>query len=206
MSGVILKLKCTAKIFSIVPGGWTLITNLVLQQSRGMNWPLTDDYKEIDEYKKNKLALSTRGLRVLGTKMSFSQIRFFCRKRIPGRTFDVATTTNSLGKNVIQYFKAQTNTMPNSCGSYYRLPDDNSIMASQCGQWGYSESRRKYYVGLWHVGGYPSHDRLLNHAAFIGFKNHYLVGQSRGRWECDDYISIKGYTVSSGDSWKIFIR
>ena len=171
-----------------------------------MNWHLTDDYEEIDEYKTNKLALSTRGFRALGTKMSFSQIRFFCRKRIPGRTFDVATTTNSLGKKVIQYFEAQTNTMPNSCGSYYRLPDDNSIMASRCTQWGYSTSRRKYYVGLWHHGGYPSNDRLLNHAAFIGFKSHYLVEQSRGRWECDDYISRKGYTVSSGDFWKIFVR
>ena len=168
-----------------------------------MNWPLTNDYKKIDQYKKNKLALSTHGIRALGTSMSFSQLRFFCHKRIPGRTFDIATATNNLGKNVIQYFKAQSNTMPKSCGSYYRLPDDNSILARQCARWGYNS---KYRVGLWHHGGSSSSTRLFNHAAFVGGQVHWLVRQSNGRWECDDYSSIKGYTVSAGDFWKIFVR
>ena len=169
-----------------------------------MNWPLTNDYKRIDQYKKNKLALSTHGLRALGTSMSFSQLRFFCHKRIPGRTFDIATATNNLGKNVIQYFKAQTNTMPKSCGSYYRLPDDNSVLARQCARWGYSNPR--YHVGLWTADWVSSNIRLFDHAAFIWGDKHWLVGQAGGRWECDDYNVIKGYTVSSGDFWKIFVR
>ena len=169
-----------------------------------MNWPWTNDYHEIDKYKNHKLALSTSGLCALGTKMSFSQLRFFCRKKIPGRTFDIATTNNvKLGKKVIQYFKAQTNTMPESCGTYYRLPDDNSILASQCARWGYNS---KYQVGLWHHGGRSSSARLFDHPAFVGSQVHWLVGQSNSRWECDDYIATKGYTVSAGDFWKIFVR
>ena len=166
-----------------------------------MNWPLTSDYKKIDEYKKNRLALSSQGFRALGTKMSFSQLRFFCRKKNPGRTFDIATATNTLGKNVIQYFTGQTDTMPTSCGSYYRLSDDNSILANECARWGYSHAG--YHVGKWHHGGYSPNNRLFDHAAFVGGKAHWIVSQSDGRWECDDF---RGPAVSAGDFWKIYVR
>lgn len=168
-----------------------------------MNWPLTNDYQKIDEYKKNKLALSSKGLDALGAKMSFNQLRFFCHKGIPGRTFDIATTTNGLGKKVIEYLKAQTNKFPKSCGSYYRLSNDNSLMGGRCARWGY-ESR--YFLGQWHHTGMPSNDRLFNHPIFIGMKAHWLVQQSGGRWECDDYARDRGYAVSSGDFWKVFVR
>ena len=187
--------------FLILLGGWTLISNLVLEQSGRMNWPLTNDYQQIADYKKNKLALSAIGFRALGTKMSFKQLRFFCHKKIPGRSFDIATKTNSLGRNVIQYFKAQTNTLPKSCGSYYRLSDDNSMLARECARWGYSQAG--YHVGKWHHYGYSSSTRLFDHAAFVGGKVHWIVSQSDGRWECDDF---QGHAVSSGDFWKIFVR
>ena len=187
--------------FLILLGGWTLISNLVLEQSGRMNWPLTNDYQQIADYKKNKLALSAIGFRALGTKMSFKQLRFFCHKKIPGRSFDIATKTNSLGRNVIQYFKAQTNTLPKSCGSYYRLSDDNSMLARECARCGYSQAG--YHVGKWHHYGYSSSTRLFDHAAFVGGKVHWIVSQSDGRWECDDF---QGHAVSSGDFWKIFVR
>lgn len=38
-------------LFSILEGGWTLITNLVLQQSRGMYWSLANNYRQIENYK-----------------------------------------------------------------------------------------------------------------------------------------------------------
>jgi hypothetical protein len=76
-------------------GGWTLISNLVLNESTGMDWSLANDYRQIDEYDKN-LGLSTDALRILGTKMSIKQLRFFCHKKIPGRYFHIATETISL--------------------------------------------------------------------------------------------------------------
>ena len=193
--------------FSNLLGGWTLITNLVLEKSEGMDWSLTKKYRQIKEYKTNKLALSTDGLHTLGTKMSFEQLRFFCHKKIPGRTFDIATTTNRSGRNqVVQYFTAQTNILPESCGSYYRLSDDNSTLAGQCARWGRQLS--KDFVGKWHSDEGPSssENRLLDHAAFVSGDVHWFVQQSNGRWECDDYVNKAGYRVSSGDFWKIFVR
>lgn len=169
-----------------------------------MDYFLTNDYHQIKEYDNKKLALSTHALRALGTKMPFQQLRFFCHKKIPGRTFDIATKNSRNGNLVVRYFKAQTNTMPNSCGSYYRLPDDNSILARQCAQWGY---KSKYFIGKWHHSGFPSGDRLFNHPALIGHKVHWLVERSSsGRWECDDFKSVQGYATSPGDFWKIFVR
>ena len=168
-----------------------------------MDWSLTKNYRQIKEYKTNKLALSTDGLHTLRTKMSFEQLRFFCHKKIPGRTFDIATTTNSSGNQVVQYFTAQTNDLPESCGSYYRLSDDNSTLAGQCARWGYQS--KKEFVGKWHSDE-SSDNRLLDHAAFVHGEIHWLVQKSNGRWECDDFNGNAGYTVSSGDFWKIFVR
>ena len=169
-----------------------------------MDWTLADDYRQIQEYKNNKLALSTYALRTLGTKFSFKQLRFFCRKKIPGRTFDIATATNSSGKHVVQYFTAQTNTLPKSCGSYYRLSDDNSVLPGECDEWGLRHSGEwNYYDNA----NKPSlAERLLDHPAFIGYKVHFVVQQSGGRWECDDWEHTAGYALSSGDFWKIFVR
>ena len=188
------KTQSCSNSFPNFSGGWTLISNFVLQQSRGIDWSLTNDYRQIVQYSNNKLGLSTDALRTLKEKMLFKQIRFFCHKKIPGRTFDIATKINSLGHLVVQYFTAQTNTFPDSCGSYYLLSDDNSIMARECAQWG-------YMAGKWSHAGLSSSNRLFNHVAFLVKKAHWVVGHS-GRWECDDYGSSK----STGDFWKIYVR
>ena len=172
-----------------------------------MDFSLAIDYRQIIDYKNQKLAITTYALQDLGSKMSFNQLRFFCRKKIPGRVFDIATNkTNSLGQEVVKYFTAQTDTLPKSCGSYYRLPDDNSTLASQCSQWG-RESITKYFVGKWHYdGALVIKDRLFNHVAFIASKAHWLIQQPGGRWECDDYKNTNGYTISRNDFWKVFVR
>ncbi|XP_028416056.1 uncharacterized protein LOC114539640 isoform X1 [Dendronephthya gigantea] len=186
-------------------GGWTLVNNLVQNGSKEMDWFLANDYRRISEYKNKNLALSTYALRDLRSKMSFNQIRFFCRKKIPGRVLDIATKTNSLGQQVIKYFTAQTNTFPKSCGSYYRLPDDNSILASQCSRWG-RESNNTYFVGKWGIDGSQVKARLFNHPAFVSGQAQWFTGGSKQRWECDDFYSISGYTISPDDFWKIFVR
>ncbi|XP_028406449.1 uncharacterized protein LOC114528938 [Dendronephthya gigantea] len=197
-----LKVYCDMKSDG---GGWTLVTNLVVNQSKGMDVFLTDDYKQISEYKNQKLAISTYALHDLASNMSFNQLRFFCRKKTVGRVFDIATNkTNNLGQEVIKYFTAQTNTLPKSCGSYYRLPDDNSTMASQCAQWGYESGN--FHVGKWHYEGLPVKYRLFDIPVFIGFKVHCLIQQPHSRWECDDYSWDNNDTLSRNDFWKIFVR
>ena len=162
-----------------------------------MDWSKTDNYGEIKDYKTNKLVLSTNGLRTLREKLSFTQLRFFCHKKITGRIFDIATTTNSSGENVIKYFTAQTDNRPQSCGSYYPLSDDNSTLAGQCTQWG-GES------GQWGPQTRSvSTNNLMDHVAFVDSKAHWIVYTKDKRWDCDDY---KIGTVSSGDFWKIFVR
>ena len=165
-----------------------------------MNRLPTHNYRQIQEYKQNKLVLAPRELHTLRTKLFFTQLRFFCHKKIPGRTFDIATTTNNSGEQVIEYFTAQTNDRPKSCGSYYSLSDDNSTLAGKCAQWG-GESAQWGPIPL--SGSNSNKNRLMDHAAFVESQVHWLVYQPDNRWECDDY---SGETVSSGDFWKIFVR
>ena len=183
-----------------------MVSSIILQNSHGFDWSVTKDYNKISDYSGNKLVLSTQALDALRQHMPFNQIRFFCRKKVPGRTFDIATETNTLGENVIKYFTAKTNSMPKSCGSYYRLSDDNSVMAQECQRWGYESG--KYLRGKWHHDNMPVDDRLYNHPAFSylrgsWFVSHLFLG---GRWECDDFFRHKGYTRSAGDFWKVFVR
>ena len=141
--------------------------------------------------------LLTYGLRTLRTKLSFKQLRFFCHKKIPGRTFDIATTTNTSGQHVVEYFTTQRNVTPESCGSYYPLSDDNSILAGNCALWGRGE--------VWSRESVPTANRLFDHAAYIARVANWFVHQPYGRWECDDFYKA-GCIVSSGDFWKIFVR
>ena len=52
----------------------------------------------------------------------------------------------------------------------------------------------------------PTNNRLLNNPAFLPFEAHWLVEQSDGRWECDDFEHDGTYEISPGDFWKIFVR
>ena len=146
--------------------------------------------------------LTQSAMRELRKHLSFTQLRFHCKKQ-GGRTFHITTAANNKGEAAVQYFSGQTDVMPASCGSYVIMNDDNSRLARECKRWGYEKGW--YYVGKWghgvlgHWGG--DQDRLYDHAAFVGGKYHWLL-VARGRCECDD-ISVG---VSSGDFWKVFVR
>ena len=90
--------------------------------------------------------------------------------------------------------------MPVSCGSYFRMNDDRSVISRVCDLWGFN-------VGKWGhelIGGLGlPENRLFDHPAFVVPYNHWVLFlMGRERWECDDY---KG-GVSSGDFWKVFVR
>ena len=162
---------------------------------------ISDDYSVISNYSSNHVALSTQALSKLREKMPFNQLRFFCRKNKPGRTFNIATTKAALGENVVKYLTAKTNSLPIACGSFYTLPNDDSMMANECSRWG--KENGSFEVGKWHHSGISVFGRLFNHLAFIKGAVHWNVGT---RWECDDFNRTHGYVVSTGDFWKIFVR
>ena len=124
--------------------------------------------------------------------LNFQQIRFHCRKHSAGRTFHVVTAANSSGNAVVQYFSGLTDALPDSCGLYVRMEDDDSRLARQCsdGKWSRSDRNWNYAV-----------QRLYNSAAWIYGQHHWGLVQ-RNPFECDDF----GASPSSGDFWKAFVR
>ena len=146
-------------------------------------------------------------MKELRTLLNFTQLRFHCKKQNPGRTFHIATVKNSSGEAVVQYFSGQTDVLPDACGSFYKMNDDNSKLANKCQRWGREGS---YLVGKWGhetgggLGSDQNETRLFNHAIFAVNEEHWLVG-NQNRFECDDY-NREGTTVLRGDFWEIFVR
>ena len=175
----------------LILGGWLLVSDVVVgSSSRRFNFPVETSYQGVSNSQK---VLSKTAMNQLRTHLSFTQLRFFCRKQ---RTFHVMTTLNSAGEAVVQYFSGQTNTMPASCGSYVKMDDDNSVLAGVCSRWGWDGS---YNVGKW--GHKRDQTRLYDHPAFT--KGYiFWIAPDSSRWECDDQYA----GVTSGNVWKIFVR
>ena len=125
-------------------GGWTLVYNLVLQTSNTFSFALEKNWKSISNYTTGKIVLTADALGDLMRKMPFQQLRFHCFKKNPGRTFHVVTNKNTLGRNVVKYFTAQTDVVPKSCHSFHPVFDDNSELSPNCSQNG----RKEVQIGL----------------------------------------------------------
>ena len=155
-------------------------------------------YRNISEHKSNKMLISIIALKELRSHLRFTQLRFHCSKKL-GRIFHVATVANDTGEAVIQYFTNMTDVLPESCGSFQRMRDDNSILSVSCGEWGFNQTAR---IGKWgHVrrrGG----NKLNNRPAFIKGKGWWIISSTEQ--SCDE----KGNetAVSPGDFWKIYVR
>ena len=100
---------------------------------------------------KSHMVLQKSAMKELRRHLSFTQLRFHCRKK-QGRTFHVVTAFNNSGEAVVQYFSGRTDEQPDACVSFVRLTlDGNSKLASICKGWGLANG--KYYVGKWRHGG-----------------------------------------------------
>ena len=142
-------------------------------------------------------------MKELRTHLPYTQLRFHCSKQ-KGRTFHVTTAVNSTGNAVVQFFSGQTDALPDSCGSFVRMADDNSNLASECQDWGFENGVAK--VGKWSARGLmgvsvSGEQSLYDHACFVPGARHWLIGQY-SRIECDDFE----LELSSGDFWKVFVR
>ena len=154
--------------------------NVITGSSHSNQLSVVTSYRGICDYHSNKMVITTSAMKELYGDLNFQKIRFHCRKHSVGRTFHVVTAANSSGNAVVQYFSGLTDALPDSCGSYVRMEDDDSRLARQCSEWKFAK---------WSRGDRkcnPAVERLYNHVAYIAFNHHWnLVG--RNPFECDDF-------------------
>ena len=133
------------------------------------------------------MVLSPDGMRELRSRISFTQLRFHCRKQQPGRTFHVKTAANSSGEAVARFFAGDADAFPKACGSFEKLKGDNSVLASRCVEWG--KENGAYRVGKW---GHEGYKELYIYSAFI-----------RGR-----SLGARGLDITSGYAmtWRTICR
>lgn len=181
-------------MLNTITGGWLLVFNFVIGSSTPSQLSFVTSYREISGYHSNNMVITTSAMNELLTHMPYTQLRFHCSKQ-QGRTFHVATAANSTGNAVVQYFNGQTNVVPNSCNSFVRMEDDDSMLAAVCHDWG------ENWAGKW-GGAVPTEERLSSHPAWVIAAYHWLLLPDIPRIECDDYLG----GVSAGDFWKVFVR
>ncbi|XP_078348861.1 uncharacterized protein LOC144633847 [Oculina patagonica] len=176
-------------------GGWLLVANIVINgRLPSLSSRPDDDYQGIQNYFNNLTRISNSAMKQLRAHLPFTQIRFHCSKQ-QGRTFHVTTAPNSTGEAVVQYFSGQTDIKPDACGSFVRMTDDNSRLASSCRLWGTD--------GKWGYDKFKGEARMYGNAAYIPRKYIWSINPYKdGRKECDDTSD----TVSKGDFWKVFVR
>ena len=127
--------------------------------------------------------------------MGFTQIRFYCFKKVSGRVLHIMTNKNAKGADVLRYFTTSDN-MPIACGSFARLPDDNSTLAVSCDRWG-SDNQ----LGRWGYSDAKTNRRLFRRP--IIWEPTLLFNIIADyKYKCDD----KSDSVTLGDTWKIFVR
>ena len=149
---------------------------------------------------KSHMVLQKSAMKELRRHLSFTQLRFHCRKK-QRRTFHVVTASNSSGEAVVQYFSGQTDEQPNACGSFVRLTrDDNSELAGICKDWGQLGS------GKW--GNGEDQNRLFSYPVLRKPRYHLRVQlhnvDDLRKMECDD--SSAPNVGTNGDFWRVFVR
>ena len=154
---------------------------------------------------KSHMVLQKSAMKELRRYLSFTQLRFHCRKK-QGRTFHVVTASNSSGEAVVRYFSGQTDEQPDACGSFVRLTlDDNSQLAGICKEWGRLVSE-EVRVGKWGHG--EDQNRLYWYPVLKKNKYHLRVQLHNvdvlQKMDCDD--DYRTSVDTNGDFWRVFVR
>ena len=140
-------LLCKIKNFILFhfffPGGWLLVSNVVVGNPSSLRYSFESSYREISNCHNKSLFLKTDAMKKLRTHLSFTQLRFHYSKN-KGRTLHLTMAANSSGEAVVQYFSGQTDANPKACGSCVRMNDDNSMLAADCNQWHNKEWEYSY--------------------------------------------------------------
>ncbi|KAL9961080.1 hypothetical protein ACROYT_G029961 [Oculina patagonica] len=179
-------------------GGWTLIGRFLMRDANSIQDATvnSESYREIlPNYNSNYQFLLRNGFNQLKSDMGFTQIRFYCFKKKRGKVFHIMTNKDAKGTNAVKFFTT-SDTMPQACDSFTRLPDDNSALANKCCDWGWQPTNR------W---GHPSNlndKRLYTRPILWAYKRYFSF--SGDNLSCDD--NTDDLAMSIGDIWQIFVR
>ena len=188
-----------SRFHSFFPGGWLLVSNVVLDDPSSRQLSIESSYREISNCHDNKALFITKdAMKELRTHLSFTQLRFH-RNKQNGRTIHVTTAANSSGEAVVQFFSGQTDSRPLCCGSFNRMEDDNSRATASCHQW------KDMKWGSVKVVQESLNDSTL----YLPGANHWYLPNGDQRWECDDFKKnsrTEFFSLSSDDFWKVFVR
>ena len=181
-------------------GGWVLITKVRTKLSRNIKLEnyLEKDPKQLGKLKLNQpFALSSSGIATLNNSLNISQIRIYCKKTVPGRTFHMATALNSEGYAALDFVLGKRKRTVNVCTAIIRFNDDNSKVASpnECTRvvWGYS--------GIDFKGSEP-----YIFIAWIPGSVHVSLAYTSingNRYECDDYATT---SRTEEGIWEYYVR
>lgn len=169
------------------------------------------NYRDIFDYKNNQL-VNVTVLNQLRQDMGFSQMRFYCHKKLVGRTLHLMTKDSPEGELVIRYFTNSTQ-RPQSCGSFKALPDDTSTASQQCSKWGFESGKKQ--DGKWGSTRSNREDRLHREPILARFSSKHALytspinnkGNLDGMFYCDDHWDSEYRKAHSpGDTWLIFVR
>lgn len=165
------------------------------------NAVLDGNYSSISNYKDNFLFVSKKAVKQLKELVNIKQLRWYCFKKKHGSTFHVMTKNDSAGYSVLDYFLLSPDPRATACGSFIRLPDDNSTLSQNCAKWGHDSAHPE--VDEW---GYYSHTgdwRLYREVSrWVGQKSYSL--RLHTQYWCDDEGDLS--TVSPGDTWELYAR
>ena len=159
----------------------------------------SNQFKDISSYASGMVRVNDRALLQLKRLIKFTQLRYFCHQNSTGRIFHIMTKRNLAGKTAVRYLIENAQTRPPACGSFERLPDDNSILAANCNNWGNNGTCSK--CNKW---GHPNNRqayRLYNSPIFWEGKSYVKFNPKS--LACDGFSNA---SVSKGDKWQLFVR
>ena len=159
----------------------------------------SNQFKDISSYARGIVRVNVNALLQLKQHIKFTQLRYFCHQNSAGRIFHIMTKRNQAGEAAVRYLIENAQTRPPACGSFKRLPDDNSILAANCNKWGNDGNCNK--CNKW---GHPNHRmtyRVYNNPIFwegksyVNFYPKFLA--------CDGFSNAP---LAKGDKWQLFVR
>ena len=152
---------------------------------------------ELQRIQNGRFCLNLIGLKELDAIYHIRQIRFYCKTADGQSTIDIATENTKKGKQVVDHFLGKSKLeAENACGGYYKLPDDNSKMASDCTKMNWAATVENWYS----LVEWPMYRTDSTSFRFYFARN--TVSGWRW-WACDDYSTS---TTKAGGQWMVYVR
>ena len=189
-------------LIPFILGGWTAIQMITFPESNLRFESSWYDFKGLFNYKDPRQLVSSTSLLQLRNNIGFKQLRFYCHKKKVGTVFHIMTNVNPMGEAVVKFFTEEDliSTRPKTCGSYIVLPDDNSTLSKDCSILGWNKTHAdSRWAGFNNV-----YENRIMRPILRRWHSHRFISAPTKR-DCDDFQSLEA-SLSSGDTWAIFVR